>query len=74
MAVPASVFQHPDVLGAGAAKRRGLARPQKVEAVMHEFKHGTLHSGGGGKVTNRRQAVAIALSEARKRALKRAGA
>lgn len=40
----------------------------KVETVMHEFKEGGLHSGSkkGPKVTNRKQAVAIALSEARK--------
>lgn len=32
---------------------------------MHEFEHGELRSGGkGGKVTNRRQAIAIALREA----------
>lgn len=35
---------------------------------MHEFKHGDLHSGSkkGPKVTNRKQAIAIAISEARK--------
>lgn len=35
---------------------------------MHEFKKGSLHSGSkkGPKVTNRKQAVAIAISEARK--------
>jgi len=35
---------------------------------MHEFKQGALHSGSkkGPKVTNRKQAVAIAISEARK--------
>jgi hypothetical protein len=41
--------------------------PQKetVERVMHDFKHGELRSGTNGqKVKNRRQAVAIALSEA----------
>ena len=40
----------------------------KVEKVMHEFKHGELHSGSkeGPKVKNRKQAVAIALSEERK--------
>ena len=39
----------------------------KVQAVMHEFKAGSLHSGGSGrKVTNRKQAIAIALSEARR--------
>jgi len=31
---------------------------------MHEFKHGELTSGRGGKVKSRRQAVAIALNEA----------
>jgi hypothetical protein len=37
----------------------------KVEKVMHEFKEGELKSGSGKKVTDRDQAVAIALSEAR---------
>jgi hypothetical protein len=32
--------------------------------VMHEFKHGELKSGRGGKVKSRRQAIAIALKEA----------
>lgn len=37
----------------------------KVQKVMHEFKTGTLHSGKGGKVVkNRKQAIAIAMSEA----------
>ena len=33
---------------------------------MHEYKHGTLHSGSkkGPKVSSRKQAIAIALSEA----------
>jgi hypothetical protein len=40
---------------------------KKVKKVMGEFKEGTLHSGKGGKVvTNPKQAVAIALSEAGK--------
>ena len=38
----------------------------KVEKVMHEKKRGTLKSGSGKKVTSRKQAIAIALSEARK--------
>jgi hypothetical protein len=40
----------------------------KVEKVMHEFKHGELHSGSkeGPEVTGRQQAIAIGLSEARK--------
>lgn len=59
-------MRHPDVLGAGAAKRRGLMPKDKIHTVMKEFKRGTLRSGGGGqKVTSRKQAIAIALSEAR---------
>lgn len=40
----------------------------KVSKVMHEYKEGSLHSGSkkGPKVKKRSQAVAIALSEARK--------
>jgi hypothetical protein len=38
----------------------------KTEKVMHEYKQGTLKSGGKKKVKSRKQAVAIALSEARK--------
>ena len=38
---------------------------QKVEKVMHEFKHGDLKSSTGHQVTSRKQAVAIGLSEAR---------
>ena len=37
----------------------------KIEEVMHEKKRGTLKSGSGKKVTSRKQAIAIALSEAR---------
>ncbi len=40
---------------------------EKVEKVMHEKKKGTLRSGRSGKkVTSRKQAIAIGLSEARK--------
>ncbi|CAN0397580.1 unnamed protein product [Phaeothamnion confervicola] len=39
---------------------------EKVEKVMHEKKLGTLRSGSGKKVTSRKQAIAIGLSEARK--------
>jgi hypothetical protein len=40
----------------------------KVKKVMHEWKEGELHSGSkkGPVVKNQKQAVAIALSEARK--------
>lgn len=36
----------------------------KIEKVMHEFKEGDLVSGSGHTVTDRDQAIAIALSEA----------
>lgn len=39
-------------------------RRRKVGKVMREFKTGSLRSGSGAKVTKRKQAVAIALSEA----------
>jgi hypothetical protein len=40
---------------------------KKVEKVMHEMKSGTLRSGSSGKkVTSRKQAIAIGLSEARR--------
>jgi len=39
---------------------------KKVEKVMHEKKKGTLKTGSGKKVTSRKQAIAIGLSEARK--------
>ena len=43
------------------------AAAKKVEKVMHEYKEGKLHSGSkkGPKVTSRKQAIAIALSEAK---------
>lgn len=39
---------------------------EKVEKAMHEMKEGKLKSGSGKKVTSKKQAVAIGLSEARK--------
>jgi hypothetical protein len=57
-------MKHPDKLGAGAAKRESLPAKDKKEVVMNEFKRGTLYSGSGQKVTNPKQAVAIAYSEA----------
>jgi Family of unknown function (DUF6496) len=43
---------------------------EKVEKAMHERKHGTLKSGSGKKVTSKKQAIAIGLSEARKEGAK----
>ena len=48
-----------------AAKKKAA---KKVAKVMREFKAGTLHSGKGGPVVkSKKQAVAIALSKARKK-------
>jgi hypothetical protein len=46
-----------------------MAKKDKVHKVMGEYKRGKLHSGSkhGPKVKSRKQAVAIAMSEARKR-------
>lgn len=57
-------MHHPDKLGAGASKRKSLPLAEKKEVVMKEFQRGTLHSSSGQKVTNPKQAVAIAYSEA----------
>ena len=44
----------------------GKKAQQKVKRAMHERNEGTLRSGGSGKkVTSRKQAIAIGLSEAR---------
>jgi len=45
----------------------GRKAQNKVRRAMHERKHGTLKSGRSGKrVTSRKQAIAIGLSEARR--------
>jgi hypothetical protein len=49
-----------------AAKKAESKGKQTVRRVMHEHKEGTLKSGSGKKVESRKQAVAIALDEARK--------
>ena len=51
----------------GGKRKYGKKASQKVERAMHERKRGTLRSGGSGKkVTSRKQAIAIGLSEARR--------
>jgi hypothetical protein len=48
-------------------RKYGKTAERKVEAAMHERKHGTLKSGRSGrKVKSRKQAIAIGLSEARR--------
>jgi hypothetical protein len=49
-----------------ATKKAATKGRKKVRSVMKEHKEGKLRSGSGGKVKSRKQAVAIALSEARK--------
>jgi len=45
----------------------GKKAQQKVARTIHEYKRGKLKSGGSGaRVKNRKQAIAIGLSEARK--------
>jgi len=57
-----------------ASRRKyGKAAAKSVESAMRREKHGTLRSGKGrkgGKVKSREQAVAIGLSEARKKGAK----
>jgi hypothetical protein len=49
------------------ARKYSKASGRKVEKAMDEMKHGKLRSGGSGKkVTDRKQAIAIGLSEARR--------
>ena len=48
------------------ASSSGSKGKRKIHKVMKEKKEGTLKSGSGKKVKSRKQAVAIALSEARK--------
>ncbi|QNN43226.1 DUF6496 domain-containing protein [Pedobacter roseus] len=43
---------------------------EKVEETIDEMKEGKLKSGSGKKVTSRKQAIAIGLSEARKEGAK----
>jgi hypothetical protein len=50
-----------------AMAKYGKKALEKVERAMHKRKRGTLKSGGSGKkVTSRKQAIAIGLSEARR--------
>jgi hypothetical protein len=47
-------------------RKYGPKASEKVEQAMHEMKRGKLKSGSGKKVTSKKQAVAIGLSQARK--------
>ncbi|HWC73236.1 MAG TPA: DUF6496 domain-containing protein [Gemmatimonadales bacterium] len=55
------------------ARKYSRKAGKSVESAMRRRKHGTLRSGRGGKggkVTSRKQAIAIGLSEARKKGAK----
>ena len=52
------------------ARKYSKKTSEKVERTMREFKRGTLKSGSGGKVTSRKQAIAIGLSQARAKGYK----
>ena len=57
----------------GPSRKYGKAASKTVESAMRRKKSGTLRSGKGGKggkVTSRKQAIAIGLSEARKKGAK----
>ena len=52
-------------------RKYGATAQRKVKRAMEERKEGTLRSGKSGKkVTSRKQAIAIGLSEARKKGAK----
>ena len=51
-------------------RKYGKAASKRVESAMRRKKKGTLKSGSGRKVTSRKQAIAIGLSEARKKGAK----
>jgi len=56
-----------EIKGGITMAKYGKKAAQKVKRAMHERKRGTLKSGRSGKkVTSRKQAIAIGLSEARR--------
>ena len=52
------------------AKKYSTAAQNKIGTVMHEFEEGKLKSSSGDKVTERKQAIAIGISEAKEAHLK----
>lgn len=53
-----------------AEKKYSKKAEEKIGDVMHEFKEGKLKTSAGEKVTDRKQAVAIGISEAKEKGLK----
>lgn len=54
----------------GRKRRYGAKASKSVERAMHAYKRGKLKSGKAGKAKSRKQAIAIGLSEARKKGAK----
>lgn len=59
--------KYPKLGKADPKKKRKSKRSDKIGIVMHEFKEGALKSGSGKTVTNPKQAIAIGISEAKKK-------
>jgi hypothetical protein len=71
--VTPAVNFHLTFTGGLSMARYGKSAQKTVKSAMHRRKKGTLRSGKGGKggrVKNRKQAIAIGLSEARKKGAK----
>lgn len=69
--IPVGGFKGTDMKNSGIGHKKCCAdhhKKEKMKKVMNEFKEDKLHSGSkkGPKVTNPRQAVAIAYSESKK--------
>jgi hypothetical protein len=67
-ASPLNAIAQANVPGAAMKKGGSAKASEKIGKVMNEFKAGDLHSGSkkGPEVTNKKQAMAIAMSEAKK--------
>jgi hypothetical protein len=71
--VPLSTLDEIEVPRAKTMAKYGSAAGKSVKSAMHREKSGTLKSGKGGKggtVKSKKQAIAIGLSEARKKGAK----
>ena len=53
-----------------ATRKYSEKAQEKIGEVMHDFKEGKLKSSSGKKVTSRKQAIAIGISEAREKGMK----
>lgn len=63
---PEKLANHQNGNGSGKGGKESVAFKRKVARVMREFHAGILKSSSGRRVTSEKQALAIALSEARR--------